>query len=119
MANETSTEMTKKDFQFFLTKEAGATDGYSKFVTLQPVNKSKKAGYFVQMDNLSKIDWTAKVDDFDANTVTWNYLHTFGSKKDIKSYRPNTPGLLFNKPKLQIVLRSPLLVREKHGIGSV
>ena len=41
MANETSTEMTKKDFQFFLTKEAGATDGYSKFVTLQAVNKCK------------------------------------------------------------------------------
>ena len=41
MANETSTDMTKKDFQFFLTKEAGATDGYSKFVTLQPVNKSQ------------------------------------------------------------------------------
>ena len=102
MANETSTEMTKKDFQFFLTKEAGATDGYSKFVTLQPVNKSQKAGYYVQMDQLSKIDWTAKIDDFDANTVTWNYLHTFGSKKDIKSYRPNVPGLLFNKPKLQI-----------------
>ena len=118
MANETSTEMTKKDFQFFLTKEAGATDGYSKFVTMQPVNKSDKAGYFVQMDQLSKIDWTAKIDDFDANTVTWNYLHTFGTKKDIKSYRPNIPGLLFNKPKIQIVLRSPLLVREKHNIGS-
>jgi len=116
--NETSTEMTKKDFQFFLTKESGATDGYSKFVTLQPVNKSTKAGYYVEMSQLSKVDWTAKIDDFDANTVTWNYLHTFGSKKEMKNYKPNVPGLLFNKPKLQIVLKSPLLVREKYGVGS-
>ena len=63
MANETSTEMTKKDFQFFLTKEAGATDGYSKFVTMQPVNKSDKPGYFIEMENLSKVDWTARIDD--------------------------------------------------------
>ncbi len=117
MANETSTEMTKNDFQFFLTKEAGATDGYSKFVTMQPVNKSDKPGYYIEMENLSKIDWTARIDDFDANTVTWNYLHTFGKKGD-KGYNPNVPGLLFNKPKLQIVLRSPLLVRERKGVGS-
>ena len=118
MANETSTEMTKKDFQFFLTKEAGATDGYSKFVTLQAVNKSEKPGYFVELEKLSKINWTAKIDDFDANTVTWNHLHTFGSKKKPESFRPNVPGLLFNKPKLQIVLESPLLVRERYGMGS-
>ena len=118
MANETSTEMTKKDFQFFLTKEAGATDGYSKFVTLQPVNKSDKLVTLFRWITYLRLDWTAKIDDFDANTVTWNYLHTFGSKKDIKSYRPNVPGLLFNKPKLQIVLKSPLLVRERYGIGS-
>ena len=116
--NETnSTEMTKKDFQFFLSKEANATDGYSKFVTLQAINKSTKPGYFIEMENLTKIDWTAKIDDFDSNTVTWNHLHTYGSKNK-PGYKPNVPGLLFNKPKLQIVLKSPLLVREKYGVGS-
>jgi hypothetical protein len=80
--------------------------GYQGLVTIQPLNKTKRRGWFLRKSNLETCKWTAKESDFDKGSVIWDYEHTFvgGSAPDV--------GLNFIAPRLQVLLRSPLLIEE-------
>jgi hypothetical protein len=79
--------------------------------TIQPLNKSKTRGWFVRNSDLDTCGWSATENQFAKGSVLWNYKQTFGMA-------PNTSveeGLNFTVPRLQILLRSPLMVEETTG----
>ena len=97
-------------FRMFQSKEF--VSGYQNLVTIQPLNKSKTRGWFIRKSDLDTCNWTAKETDFDKGSVIWDYKQTFG-------LAPNTSieeGLNFTMPRLQILLRSPLMVEETTGM---
>ena len=119
--SESSTKMTTKktsalatrgldSFRMFQSKEF--VSGYQNLVTIQPLNKSKTRGWFVRKSDLDTCGWSATEDQFAKGSVIWNYKQTFGMA-------PNTSveeGLNFTEPRLQILLRSPLMVEETTGM---
>ena len=97
-------------FRMFQSKEF--VSGYQNLVTIQPLNKSKTRGWFVRKSDLDTCGWSASEDQFVKGSVIWNYKQTFGMA-------PNTSieeGLNFTEPRLQILLRSPLMVEETTGM---
>jgi len=98
-----------ESFALFESKEF--VSGYQNFVTIQPLNKSKTRGWFIRNTDLSNCEWSATESDFVKGSVIWNYKQTFGMA-------PNTSieeGLNFTQPRIQILLRSPLMVEETTG----
>ena len=99
-----------ESFKMFQSKEF--VSGYQNLVTIQPLNKSKTRGWFVRKSDLDTCGWNATEDEFPKGSVIWNYKQTFGMA-------PNTSieeGLNFTEPRLQILLRSPLMVEETSGM---
>ena len=97
-------------FKIFQSKEY--ITGYQNFVTIQPLNKSKTRGWFVRNTDLDTCKWHAVEEQFAKGSVIWNYKQTFGMA-------PNTSieeGLNFTEPRIQILLRSPLMVEETTGM---
>ena len=97
-------------FRMFQSKEF--VSGYQNLVTIQPLNKSKVRGWFVRKSDLDTCGWTATEDEFAKGSVIWDYKQTF-------AMAPNTSveeGLNFTDPRLQILLRSPLMVEETTGM---
>ena len=97
-------------FKLFQSKEF--VSGYQNLVTIQPLNKSKTRGWFVRKSDLDTCGWSATEDEFGKGSVIWNYKQTFGMA-------PNTSieeGLNFVEPRVQILLRSPLMVEETTGM---
>ena len=97
-------------FKIFQSKEF--VSGYQNLVTIQPLNKSKTRGWFVRNSDLDACGWIATESDFAKGSVLWNYKQTFGMA-------PNTSveeGLNFVEPRIQILLRSPLMVEETTGM---
>ena len=89
--------------------------GYQPLVTIQPLNKSKKRGWFIRSTDLDNCGWTATEDDFEKSSVIFDYEQTFGMP-------PNTSkelGLNFQAPRVQILLRSPLMVEQTSGMRQV
>ena len=102
-----------ESFKMFQSKEF--VSGYQNLVTIQPLNKSKTRGWFVRKSDLDTCGWNATEDQFAKGSVIWNYKQTFGMA-------PNTSveeGLNFTEPRLQILLRSPLMVEEATGMRQV
>jgi hypothetical protein len=99
-----------ESFALFQSKEF--VSGYQNFVTIQPLNKSKTRGWFVRISDLDTCGWSATEDQFAKGSVVWNYKQTFGMA-------PNTSieeGLNFTQPRVQVLLRSPLMVEETSGM---
>ena len=97
-------------FLAFQSKEF--ISGYQNLVTIQPLNKSKTRGWFIRNSDLDTCGWSATETEFAKGSVIWNYKQTFGMA-------PNTSveeGLNFTEPRLQILLRSPLMVEETTGM---
>jgi hypothetical protein len=102
-----------ESFKMFQSKEF--VSGYQNLVTIQPLNKSKTRGWFVRKSDLDTCGWNATEDQFAKSSVIWNYKQTFGMA-------PNTSieeGLNFVEPRLQVLLRSPLMVEETSGMRQV
>lgn len=100
-------------FKLFQSKEF--VSGYQNLVTIQPLNKSKTRGWFIRKSDLDTCGWTAAESDFAKGSVIWNYKQTFGMA-------PNTSveeGINFTEPRIQILLRSPLMVEETSGMRQV
>ncbi len=96
-------------FRMFQSKEF--VSGYQNLVTIQPLNKSKVRGWFIRKSDLDTCGWLATEDQFAKGSVIWDYKQTFGMA-------PNTSveeGLNFTEPRIQILLRSPLMVEETTG----
>jgi len=113
MAMKKSSAITTRgieSFALFQSKEF--VSGYQNFVTIQPLNKSKTRGWFVRNADLDTCGWSATEDQFAKGSVIWNYKQTFGMA-------PNTSieeGLNFTQPRVQVLLRSPLMVEETTGM---
>ena len=105
-----TTTRNLSSFQLFQSKEF--VSGYQNLVTIQPLNKSKTRGWFVRKSDLDTCGWYATEDQFTKGSVIWDYKQTFGMA-------PNTSveeGLNFTAPRLQLLLRSPLMVEETIGM---
>ena len=111
-ANKTSALATRGLDSFKLFQDKKFVSGYQNLVTIQPLNKSKIRGWFVRKSDLDTCGWNATEDQFAKGSVIWDYKQTFGMA-------PNTSieeGLNFIEPRLQILLRSPLMVEETTGM---
>lgn len=109
---KTSALSTRSLDSFKLFQDKKFVSGYQNLVTIQPLNKSKTRGWFVRKSDLDTCGWTATEDQFAKGSVIWDYKQTFGMA-------PNTSveeGLNFTEPRLQILLRSPLMVEETTGM---
>lgn len=112
MTTKTSS-LAKRDLNSFLVfQDKKFVSGYQPLVTIQPLNKSKTRGWFIRQSDLDSCGWMATEQDFEKGSVIWNYSQTFGMP-------PNTSietGLNFTAPRVQILLRSPLMVEETTGM---
>jgi hypothetical protein len=109
---KTSALATRGLDSFKLFQDKRFVSGYQNLVTIQPLNKSKTRGWFVRNSDLDTCGWNATEDQFAKGSVFWNYKQTFGMA-------PNTSveeGLNFVEPRIQILLRSPLMVEETMGM---
>jgi hypothetical protein len=109
---KTSALTTRGLDSFKLFQDKKFVSGYQNLVTIQPLNKSKIRGWFVRKSDLDTCGWNATEDQFAKGSVIWDYKQTFGMA-------PNTSieeGLNFIEPRLQILLRSPLMVEETTGM---
>ncbi|NBX49191.1 hypothetical protein EBT25_04460 [bacterium] len=109
---KTSALATRGLDSFKLFQDKKFVSGYQNLVTIQPLNKSKIRGWFVRKSDLDACGWNATEDQFAKGSVIWDYKQTFGMA-------PNTSieeGLNFIEPRLQILLRSPLMVEETTGM---
>jgi hypothetical protein len=97
-------------FRMFQSKEF--VSGYQNLVTIQPLNKSKTRGWFVRNSDLDTCGWSATENQFAKGSVIWNYKQTFG----MAPHTSVEEGLNFIEPRLQILLRSPLMVEETTGM---
>jgi hypothetical protein len=100
-----SSALAKRSLDSFaLFNDKRFVSGYQPLVTIQPLNKSKKRGWFIRKSDLDNCGWTADEKDFDKGSVIFDYEQTFGMP-------PNTSkelGLNFQAPRVQVLLRSPL-----------
>ena len=110
---KTSSSLAARGLDSFLAFQSKEfISGYQNLVTIQPLNKSKTRGWFVRNADLNTCGWSATESQFAKGSVLWNYKQTFGMA-------PNTSveeGLNFTEPRLQILLRSPLMVEEIKGM---
>jgi len=109
MPTKTNNALATRSLDSFLVfQDKKFVSGYQPLVTIQPLNKSKVRGWFIRKSDLDTCGWNATEDDFAPNSVIWNYEQVFGMP-------PNTSkeaGLNFTAPRIQILLRSPLMVEE-------
>lgn len=116
MPTKTNNALATRSLDSFLVfQDKKFVSGYQPLVTIQPLNKSKTRGWFIRKSDLDTCGWTATEDDFTPNTVIWDYKQVFGMP-------PNTSeeyGLNFTAPRIQILLRSPLMVEETTGMRQV
>ncbi len=108
-----SSALAKRSLDSFaLFNDKRFISGYQPLVTIQPLNKSKKRGWFIRKSDLDNCGWTADEKDFDKGSVIFDYEQTFGMP-------PNTSkelGLNFQAPRVQVLLRSPLMVEQQFGM---
>jgi hypothetical protein len=97
---------------FKLFQDKKFVSGYQNLVTIQPLNKSKIRGWFVRKSDLDACGWNATEDQFTKGSVIWDYKQTFG----MAPHTSIEEGLNFTEPRLQILLRSPLMVEETTGM---
>ena len=97
---------------FLMFKEKEFVDGLQSFVTIQPLNKSKQRGWFIRKSDLETCGWTATADDFAKGSVIWDYTQTFGMPPKTSKEE----GLNFIQPRIQVLMRSPLMVAETTGL---
>lgn len=113
MPTKTNNALATRSLDSFLVfQDKKFVSGYQPLVTIQPLNKSKTRGWFIRKSDLDTCGWNATEDDFAPNSVIWNYEQVFGMP-------PNTSkeaGLNFTAPRIQILLRSPLMVEETSGM---
>ena len=107
----TSALVKRKLDSFAMFSDKKFVSGYQNLITIQPLNKSKRRGWFIRNIDLDSCGWTADVNDFDKGSIIFDYEHAFGMP-------PNTSkelGLNLQSPRIQILLRSPLMVEETFG----
>jgi len=81
-------------------------NGVKKPATLQVLNKQKR-GLFLKEAEMLLAGWTATEKHFTKGTVTFGHEHKFG----LKNENPEK-GLLFIKPRICILMQSPILVED-------
>jgi len=116
MATKASSSLATRNLDSFLVfQDKQFVSGYQPLVTIQPLNKSKKRGWFIRNSDLDNCGWSAEVSDFEKGSVSFDYEQTFGMP-------PNTSkelGINFHRPRVQILLKSPLMVEETSGMRQV
>ena len=111
----TSSLTTRSLESFAIFDDKKFVRGYQNLATIQPLNKSKRRGWFIRNSDLDTCGWTAKPDAFDKGSIIFDYEQAFGMP-------PNTSkelGLNLQAPRVQVLLRSPLMVEESFGMRQV
>jgi len=113
-----STAITKRradSFKRFSDPEFKS--GYQQLATLQPLNKSKRMGWFLKEQDLPHCEWTADEEALNypehvKGAVIFNYEQSFGgygAKKKLEK------GINFTAIRFQILHVSPLIIQETEG----
>lgn len=111
----TSSLTTRSLDSFAIFDDKKFVGGYQNLVTIQPLNKSKRRGWFIRNSDLDTCGWTAKPDAFDKGSIIFDYEHAFG----MPPHTTKELGLNLQAPRVQVLLRSPLMVEESFGMRQV
>ena len=103
------------DFQIF--SSAKYKSGYQTLATLQPLNKSKRMGWFLKEQDLQHCEWTASEKDMEypehpKGAVIFNYEQSFGGHGSAKNVEK---GINFTSIRFQRLHVSPLIIQETGG----
>ena len=110
-----STTITKRKADSFKRfSDPSFKTGYQQLATLQPLNKSKRMGWFLKEQDLPHCEWTASEDDMaypehPKGAVIFNYEQSFGgygAKKNVEK------GINFTSIRFQILHVSPLIIQQ-------
>ena len=115
MPTKSTALATRNLDSFMVFQDKKFISGYQPLVTIQPLNKSKKRGWFIRNSDLDNCGWSAEVSDFEKGSVIFDYEQTFGMP-------PNTSkelGINFQRPRVQVLLCSPLMVEQTSGMRQV
>lgn len=105
-----------RDFSAFsVFQKPEMITGIKGLVTIQPLNKSREAGWFIDSESLETCKWSAQPSDFAPGRVKHDYTHMFGRGDK----RTEKKGILITKPKLQVVMKSGLLIEEKTNMNKI
>lgn len=105
-----------RDFAAFsIFKKPEMITGIKGLVTIQPLNKSKEAGWFIDSEALDTCKWSAQPSEFAEGRIKFDYMHVFGRGDK----RTEKKGVLITKPKLQVVMKSGLLIEEKANMNRI
>jgi hypothetical protein len=108
--------IAKRSFDSFeIFKRPEMITGIKGLATLQPLNKGREAGWFLDNAAMDTAKWIASEEDFDKDSIIFNYTHKFG----MGSNRTEKTGVLLTKPRIQILMKSQLLVEEKSGMNRI
>lgn len=114
-----SKAITKKrnadSFKIFSAPEYKS--GFQPLATLQPLNKSKRMGWFIKEEELTNCEWTASEDDMNypehaKGAVMFGYEQIFGG---FGSQKKAEKGINFTAIRFQILHVSPLMIQETEG----
>ena len=103
---KTSSKRDASSFSIFSNEKF--ISGYQSLVTLQPLNKTKRRGWFIRNDDLNTCKWNAVPGDFESGTALFDYQQEFGMKPNLKVEK----GINFVNPRVQFLLRSPLMIEQ-------
>ena len=103
------------DFQRF--SNAQYKSGYQTLATLQPLNKSKRMGWFLKEQDIPHCEWTASEEDMEypehpKGAVMFNYEQLFGGHGSNKKLER---GINFTAIRFQRLHASPLIIQETGG----
>lgn len=101
--------ITRKFSAFQVFNRPEMITGIKGFITIQPLNKSKEAGWFMDFSDLDTCKWNATESDFKSGRLIYDYTHKFGRGDN----RTEKRGILFVNPKLQVIMKSTLLIEDK------
>lgn len=115
----TSKAITKKrtadSFKIFSAPEYKS--GFQPLATLQPLNKSKRMGWFIKEADLAHCEWSADekamaYPEHAKGAVMFDYEQTFGGYGAQKKVEK---GINFTAIRFQILHVSPLMIQETEG----
>jgi hypothetical protein len=108
-------KITRDFAAFSIFKKPEMISGIKGLVTIQPLNKGKEAGWFIDSEAMETCKWSGQESEFKPGRIKFGYSHTFGRADK----RKEKTGILIVKPKLQVVMKSSLLIEEKEGMNRI
>jgi hypothetical protein len=107
--------ITRNFSSFSIFKNPEMITGIKGLVTIQPLNKGREPGWFIDSDDMETCKWSAQESDFKPGRLKFGIKHMFGRGDK----RTEKTGILITAPKFQVVMKSGLLIEDKNNMNRI